>query len=65
MLNHGSSTDSDPSAIAEVFNNYFSNVVSNLDRNIPHTDISPLNFLGAHVENSFSALPLIGKRLLI
>ena len=53
-----------PSAIAEMFNNYFSNVASNLDRNIPHPNISPLNFLGAPVENSFSALPLIGKKLL-
>ena len=51
ILNHGGSTVSDPSAIAEVFNNYFSNVASNLDRNIPHEDISPLNFLEAPVEN--------------
>ena len=39
-------------AIAEGFNNYFSNVASNLDRNIP-----PLNFLGAPVENSFFCPP--------
>ena len=57
ILNHGGSTVSDPSAIAEVFNNYFSNVASNLDRNIPHADISPLNFLGAPVENSFFCSP--------
>ena len=48
---------SDPSAIAEVFNNYFSNVASNLDRNIPHANISPLNFLGAPVENSYFCAP--------
>ena len=53
MLNHGGSTVSDLSAIGEVFNNYFSNVASNLNRNIPHANISPLNFLGAPVENSF------------
>ena len=35
ILNQGGSTVSDPSVIAEVFNNYFSNVASNLDRNIP------------------------------
>ena len=57
ILNHGGSTVSDPSAIAEVFNKYFSNVASNLDRNIPHANISPLNFLGAPVENSFLCAP--------
>ena len=51
ILNHGGSTVSDPSAIAELFNNYFSNVASNLDRNIPQADISSLNFMGAPVEN--------------
>ena len=55
--NHSGSTVSDPSVIAEVFNNYFSNVASNLDCNIPHVDISPLNFLGEPVENSFFCHP--------
>ena len=40
-----------------VFNNYFSNVASNLDRNIPHSNKSPLNFLRAPVENSFFCAP--------
>ena len=53
ILNHDGSTVSDPPDIAEVFNNYFSNVASNLDSNIPHPNISPLNFLGAPAENSF------------
>ena len=52
-LNNIGSWVSDPSAIAEVFTNYFSNVASNIDRDIPHSNISPLNFLGALVENSF------------
>ena len=39
--------------IADEFNYYFSNVPSNIVRNIPHSNISPLNFLWAHVENSF------------
>ena len=51
ILNHDGSTVSDPSAIAGVFNNYFSNIASNLDRNIPHSNISPLNFLRGPVEN--------------
>ena len=33
MLNHDGSTVSDPSAIADVFNNYFSNEASNVDCN--------------------------------
>ena len=36
ILNQNGFTVSDLSAIAEVFNNYFSNVASNLDHNIPH-----------------------------
>ena len=42
-----------PQALPKLFNNYFSNVASNLDRNIPHSNIFPLNFLGAPVENQF------------
>ena len=45
--------NSDSSVIAEVCNNYFSNVATNLDHNISHSNISPLNFLGAPVENYF------------
>ena len=33
-LNHNGSSISDPSAIAEIFNNYFSNIASNLDSDI-------------------------------
>ena len=51
ILNHNGSTVSDPSVITEVFNNYFSNGASNLDRNIPESNISPLNFLRAPLEN--------------
>ena len=65
ILHHDGSLVSDPSAIAEVFYNYFSNVASNLDRNIPHSNISPLNFLEYLWKIHFSALPLIGKKLLI
>ena len=43
-LNHNGSPISDPSGIGEVFNNYFSNIASNLDRDIPHSNISPLYF---------------------
>ena len=57
ILNHNGSTVSDPSATAEVFNNYFSNLASNIDHNIPHSNISPLNFLGTPVENSFFCSP--------
>ena len=56
-LNPNGSSISDPSAITEVFNNYFSNIASNLDRDIPDSNISPLYFLGAPVENSFFCSP--------
>ena len=39
ILSHNGSKVSDPSAIAEAFNNYFLNIASNLDRNIPHSNI--------------------------
>ena len=56
-LNHNGSSISDPPVIAEEFNNYFLNIASNLDRNIHHSNISPLYFLGAPVENSFFCPP--------
>ena len=52
-LNHNGNSISDPSVIREVFNNYFSNIASNLDSDIPHSNISPLYFLGAPAENFF------------
>ena len=55
-LNHNGSSISDPSVIAELFNNYFSTIASNLDRDIPHSNTSPL-FLGAPVGNSFFCPP--------
>ena len=64
-LNHNGSSISDPPAIAELFNNYFSNIASNIDRDIPNSNTSPLYFLGAPVENSFFFPPLIVKKLLI
>ena len=56
-LNHNGSSISDLLAIAEVFNSYFSNIASNLDRDIPHSNISPLYFLEALVENSYFCPP--------
>ena len=50
-LNHNGSPIIDPPAIAELFNNYFSNIASSLDRDIPNSNTSPLYFLGAPVEN--------------
>ena len=64
-LNHNGSAISDPFEIAEVFNRYFSNIASNLDRDIPHSNIFPLYFPGAPVENSFCSPPLTVKKLLI
>ena len=57
ILNHNGTTVNDPSAIDEVFIKYFSNLASNLDRNIPHSNIPPLNFLGTSVTNSYFCPP--------
>ena len=56
-LNHNGSSISDPPAIAELFNNYFSNIASNLEGDIPNSNTSPLYFQGAPVENSFFCPP--------
>ena len=40
-VNHNGSSISDPSVIAEIFNNNFSKIALNLDRNIPHSNNSP------------------------
>ena len=64
-LNHNGCSISDLSVIAEVFNNYFSSIASNLDSNIPHSHISIWNFREAPVENSFFCPSLIVKKLLI
>ena len=56
-LNHNGSSISDSSVIAEVFNTYFSNIATNLDSYIPHSNISSLYFLGARVENLFFCPP--------
>ena len=57
ILNHNGFTVNDHSVIAVVSNSHFSNITSNLDRNIPDSNIFPLNFLGAPMENSFFCPP--------
>ena len=52
-LNHNGSLVSDLWVIAEAFNNYLSNIASNLDSDIPHSNISQLYFRAVPVENSF------------
>ena len=64
ILNHNGSTVSDHSVIAGVFNNYFTNVASNLDE-IFLTQIFLHRISWEHLwKIHFSALPLIGKKLL-
>jgi len=43
--------------IVEHFNNYFCNVASDLDINIPITEVEPLQYLGSSNVNSMFALP--------
>ena len=65
ILNHNGSSISDPSVIAKVFDNYFSNIASNLDSDIPHSNISPLYFLEAPVENSLISPPSDSEEIVI
>ena len=62
-LKDNGSSISDPSVIAELFNKYFSNIASNLDRNIPHSNIYQLNCLGEALENSFFCPPSDSEEL--
>ena len=64
-LYHNGSSISDTSVIAEVFNNYFWNIASNIDSDIPHWNISPFYFLGAPVENSFFCSPSDSEEIVI
>ena len=57
ILNHNGSLVGVRSVIPEVFNNYFSNLTNNLDCNIPHSNISQLNFLGAPTCGNLIFLP--------
>ena len=43
----------DPVEIANTFNNFFTNVGSELDKNIPRTPISTMSFLRSRVVNDF------------
>ena len=56
-LGHISSSISDPSAIAEVFNNYFSIIASNLDGDIPHSNFLHCISSEHHFKIIFSAPP--------
>ena len=47
----------DSKAVAEIFSNFFSNIASDLDKKIPSTDKSPLEYLNNSVNSSFFAYP--------
>lgn len=49
---------SEEDEIAESFNNYFSNVASNLDSTIPKSDISPIDYLAPNLLSSLYMYPL-------
>jgi len=48
----------DPGIIADHFNSYFANVAVNLEKNIPPTNESPLNFMGNRTQSSFFVRPV-------
>ena len=43
--------------IAELFNQYFSNIATDLDREIPHSTMDPLQFLAPPISNSLFLTP--------
>ena len=46
-----------PKDIAQVFNNYFTNIAANIDSEIPRTRKSPLDYLGEKCEQTFFLSP--------
>ena len=46
-----------PKDIAQVFNNYFTNIAANIDSEIPQTRKSPLDYLGEKCEQTFFLSP--------
>ena len=48
----------DPKIMADTFNNFFTDVVPNIDKSIPKTPISPLSFLHNRIEKNFSFKPI-------
>ena len=53
QLIHNKVTIDNPDDIPEIFNEFFANVGSNLDKEIPKTPISPLSYMGPRVEGEF------------
>ena len=49
----------DPTEIANTFNNFFKNVAGNTTKGIPRTRKSPLDYLGTRSEHSFCMTPVL------
>ena len=54
QITHNNQTINDPNAMANAFNNFFATVGSTIDKEIPRTPVSPLNFLTNRVLTDFS-----------
>ena len=57
QLVHNGEVVQDPKDIAKIFNNYFVNIASKIDSEIPRTRKSPLDYLGNKLESSFFLSP--------
>ena len=57
LLENGKRVD-DPVKIANMFNNYFVNVGGNIDKSIPRTRKSPMDYLLNRIPNSMFLLPV-------
>jgi len=54
----GSDEVTDPTEIANSFNEYFANVAIDLESKIPHTNTSPLDYMGDRTQTSFFVAPV-------
>ena len=50
--------EKDPYKIADGFNSFFTNVAINLNNQLPHSDIDPINYIAKHEPNSFFIDPI-------
>ena len=64
QLNITNETITDPSKIANAFNNFFVNVGPNTEKSIPNSHKSPLSFMGTRIDNNFEISPSTNQEVL-
>ena len=62
LLGNGKQVD-DPIKMADMFNNYFVNVGGNIDKSIPRTKKSPMDYLRNRIPNSICLAPVTEREI--